>query len=279
VSPERTLVFDDGGYSLVEFDYLHGGVPVKGATIFFRANNGNLVQAGTVGVADIELDPTPEIPAEEAFRRALNHIEATEEDVTALLDPGSLWVVPFLSGGEPGVRYTGPRGEGYGHLLAWRFLFRVAEGARPGRRRWTPTRGAAPLPRHEPHRHGDGRGLSFSNVGNPLDETRPFPYCWVDNGGANNRTTDAGGNYAYDAASPAAAQLDGKYVQVTSRCGPIDHSTITPPGTSTSAPARERTARTRASAAPATRTPRGPPSSTSTSSRRSPARTCRATPG
>jgi len=57
----------------VDFDVIHGGLPVDGARVFFRINNGNLIQFGTEGIAS----PGIETPAARLDRsRALELVGA-----------------------------------------------------------------------------------------------------------------------------------------------------------------------------------------------------------
>jgi hypothetical protein len=80
------------------------------------------------------------------------------------------------------------------------------------------------------NRYGIVKGGVYPVTNNTSEVSEPFPYCWVDNGGTNNKTTNVGGLYTYDSTSSASAQLDGRYANVVSTCGGINLSTNVAPG-------------------------------------------------
>ncbi len=66
------------------FQQFHRGVPVEGANVFFRINNGNIVQFGADRVADVRTNPTPKIDRVAALAsilRAVNFRVAEIEEI------------------------------------------------------------------------------------------------------------------------------------------------------------------------------------------------------
>ncbi len=73
LNADRSGVLEDGRVAFVDYDWVVDGVPVEGARVFARINNGNLVQAGTRLVGRLETPTTPRLKAGEALGRALAH--------------------------------------------------------------------------------------------------------------------------------------------------------------------------------------------------------------
>ncbi len=65
----------------VDFDVVHGGLPVDGARVFFRVNNGNLIQFGTEGIAT---------PGEAVRKAALDRSHAVAIATEAFADRASV---------------------------------------------------------------------------------------------------------------------------------------------------------------------------------------------
>ena len=61
----------NGRLWLAEFEVLHGGVPIRGARVFFRVNSGNIVQFGTELVGDVQISARPAVDRGRALRLAL----------------------------------------------------------------------------------------------------------------------------------------------------------------------------------------------------------------
>jgi hypothetical protein len=236
-NPDKTVIFDDGAYASVGFDYLYQGIPVEGAEVFFRVNHGNLIQFGTVLVSDVKLDTKPSVGKDAATEAVRRHFEDFGDPrlriSTALdfnfLDDGSLRIIPTLADGGAGETFTGVPGTGYAHRLVWRFVVQVSTGIETWEV-WVDAKTGEILQCLDINRYGVVKGGVYPVTNDTSELSEPFPYCWVDNGGTNNRMTNVGGRYAYDPASPAAVQLDGRLANVQSTCGAIDLSTNVVPG-------------------------------------------------
>ncbi|HEY4593058.1 MAG TPA: hypothetical protein VIJ61_11665, partial [Thermoanaerobaculia bacterium] len=112
---------------LVELQQFHRGVPVEGAKVFFRINNGNVVQLGAERVAEVRTGATPRIDRAAALAASVQALGFRVEELGEIVDPGTLKFVPALTAGErPAETYEGARGQGYRHYLVWEVTFRRA---------------------------------------------------------------------------------------------------------------------------------------------------------
>ena len=103
-------------------------MPVEGANVFFRLSHGNLVQFGADRVAPVAIGARPALERPAAFAAALRELQFPPSSrLGEVLDGGSLHFYPIAGASEaPGERFTGVAGTGYDHLLAWKFVFRLA---------------------------------------------------------------------------------------------------------------------------------------------------------
>ncbi len=210
---DRRRSFGSGdGLWLVEFEQVHGGLPVVGARVFMRVNQGRLAQLGSDRLAAVELDLEPALTADQALGRAS---EAFGEKLARLSD-GGLAIYPVAPANDaPGALYQGAPGQGVRHRLAWRLRVATAAGgafdlaidAHDGqllesrdlvRSLGRVTGEVAPIRRDDPPRHV---GLPWSRVMN-----------------AGVRYADHDGFYGYQGGA-AWAGLEGLYATVVDGCG------------------------------------------------------------
>ena len=204
----------------IELQQFHQGVPVDDAHLYFRINHGNLVQFGNHRVVPVQLDATPAVKADEAFRSGLDAAGVTAR-VGEKLDRGTLKIFPVLDENEAiGEAFAGAAGQGYRHLLAWEFQYRLAGDAHLYRLRVDAKTGR-PL-----------QLVDLTDVATvtaniyPTTNTDPLvnvglPFTNVTNGTA--KVTDAAGVYTYGSGT-ATATLNGKYFKMSDACGAISLS-------------------------------------------------------
>ena len=203
---------------LVDFDVLRGGRPIEGARVFFRVNNGNLIQWGSENLPP----PNAKAPADRIGRdKALAALSAYVGGFSATdswIDPGSLHLLPAAVG-DPKSKHAFAPGAGLRLLSAWQFTFR-REGS-----------------------HGTWRGRVDAETGVLLDFTDQNDYvaAQVRGGVALDNTsgemlfampyadlsaapfaTDAGGTYLNLGAT--SSTLDGTYVSIADDCGSISQA-------------------------------------------------------
>lgn len=116
----RSGIYDSGRIAFADFDWIVDGVPVLGAQVFARMNNGNLVQAGTHLVNDIDAPTVPVLGGADALARALAHagLDGSGED---LVDSAHLLLLPIA---DSSLAYNGPTGGGLSYRLAYQVAFR-----------------------------------------------------------------------------------------------------------------------------------------------------------
>ncbi len=133
-----------GDVWFVEFQQFHRGLPVEGAKVFFRINNGNIVQLGTERVAEVRVPATPKIGRVAALAAAVQALGLRAEEMGEIRTPGTLKFVPTLTAGEqPAEKYAGLPGRGYrsqaglggGIPPRRRHRHLAGQGGRPGRAR------------------------------------------------------------------------------------------------------------------------------------------------
>jgi fibronectin type 3 domain-containing protein len=110
----------------VTFRQVIDGVPVEGARYDFHVAGGNLVAFGAAGLAPVTSSTTPNLSRDEARAVVDDYLGAEAALIVDLEEPG-LRLVPVDPTGLDNVAWEGARGQGYGHLLVWRFTFAVPD--------------------------------------------------------------------------------------------------------------------------------------------------------
>jgi hypothetical protein len=111
----------------IELQQHFNGIPVEGAAVFFRINNGNLIQFGNDKVAPVNLDTRSSLSATDAIMMSLEALDRDAGELAEVLTDGVLKIFPVLLPGEtPGNLFQGTEGNGYNHILARECVFRVA---------------------------------------------------------------------------------------------------------------------------------------------------------
>ena len=224
LDPQRSAkVGSDGDLWFVEFQQVHKGIPVDGAHIFFRINNGNLIQFGSENVAPVFSGAKPKLDAAAAFQKALAATGFKLSEVREIVEPGRLKYVPVLTRGEqPAESFTGLPGTGYQHRLVWEIAFRrhgetatwqALVNARSGR--------VLEVLDRNYYVTAQVSGGIYPETNTDAEVVRSFPSNNVTNG--STKTTDVNGNYDYSGGT-ATSTLNGKYIRITDNCGAISLS-------------------------------------------------------
>lgn len=202
---------------LIEFRQIHGGVPVEGAKVFFRINQGNIVQLGTERVADVQIDVTPKISRAEAFAAALDAAEVSPAEVSEVPERGALRIHPTLTPREtPAQLYKGLRGRGYQHVLAWEVAFRRTGEATTYQALVDAQTGAV-LRLGDANAHARVTGGIYPRSPLEPEEVRGMPLVAVQTV-AGSRVTDADGFYSYPGGQ-VTSSLTGSLVRIVDNCG------------------------------------------------------------
>jgi hypothetical protein len=191
--PDGTIAIGEAIY-LLRFQWVIDGIPVENGSIFFRINNGNLIQIASTNISAAKIDTNPSFTKETAFEILSGYLGKdgiSEKD--ELIDNGSLTIVPTTPKGLDANVYSGPVGEMISYNLAYRIVFR-----RPGvMGTWE-----ALIDAHsgeilrfvDANRYGKIQGGVYKTDKNPTqtEVTMPFPYADYGSG----VYADIGGNYS-----------------------------------------------------------------------------------
>jgi hypothetical protein len=224
LDPTRSISVGNGRVWFIELAQFHEGVPVEGASVFFRINNGNIVQLGADRIGDVSLKLVPRSEREKAFTRVLRRLGIPRSDLSEIVNEGTLRIHPTLTPGEAsGQPFRGRPGAGYAHRLAWEFVFRRGDD---------PTTYKVAIDAHsgallqvvDLTRYAEVKGGVYPTTNTDPETVVNFPFATVSNGGT--KITDANGSYSYSGGT-ASATLNGRYFNMNDNCGVISLSNST----------------------------------------------------
>lgn len=223
LDPTRSTQVSKGRVWFVELQQMYRGIPVVGANVFFRINNGNLVQFGTERVADVNLDTQVRVSLAKAQAAVLERLGIKAGQVSEMLRKGDLLIFPTdAASAGAGVAFQGARGQGYGHRLAWEFSFRRVGDDATYRARVDAHDGTL-LELRDMNEYVTAQvtGGIFPTTNTDPEVVRALPFATVTNG--TTKTTDANGNYDYSGGT-ATISLNGRYINMADNCGTISLS-------------------------------------------------------
>jgi trimeric autotransporter adhesin len=222
LNPKSTVnVGENHELWFVEFQQIRNGVPIEGANVYFRINNGNIIQFGTERVAEVNIATTPKVTREAAFAAVLDAIRSNLSEVSEIVNTGQLKIVPMLTSGErPGELYKGAAGSGYRHALVWEVSFRRTEDPATYQA-WVNARNGKVLQLMDANYYAQVTGGIYPHTNTDIEVIRGFPLCNVTNG--TTTVTDSAGNYTYEGGT-ATVTLEGRYIRINDACGTISKS-------------------------------------------------------
>lgn len=186
---------------LVDFDVVRGGLPVEGARVVLRVNNGNLIQIGTEAVPAPGA-PTPDfdLTREQALAALASYLDGLQED-DEVLDLGSRHLLPTR---ENGI------------LAVWEFVFR--RGADPATWRARVDAGSGEVVElADLNRYAGATGGVFPETFAAGGESvLPMPWADLSTGGFAN----GAGVHPWSGGA-LSSRLEGRYVKIQDDCGPI----------------------------------------------------------
>jgi hypothetical protein len=217
---------DDRHVWFVELQQYHQGVPVDGASVFFRLSHGNLVQFGADHVAEVAIDATPSVGRDEAFAVALGSLGIEPRSVSETVDAGTLRLMTARPEGErPGDGLQAAPGQGYAHRLAWQFTFRVAGDPGTIQVAVDAHQGVL-LGVRDLNQYVDAvvDGGVYARSQLTPEAVQGLPFATVTNNGT--KITDSAGVYDYTGGT-ASVSLNGRYIRISDTCGAIALSNAT----------------------------------------------------
>jgi len=187
----------------VDFDVVHGGLPVEGARVVFRVNHGNLIQLGTENLPSPGSEvPETRLTREQAFAAVSRYVGGFSAADT-FVDHGSLHLLP-ADVQSPWLMEGFEIGHGRGLAKVWQVTFR--RNGEPGT--WQARVDAA-----------TGEVLAFTDVNRYAQVTggvgpygaeaaRPMPFAYLSSGAASSSS----GLYSYT--GPVSSALSGLFVAI-----------------------------------------------------------------
>ena len=214
---ERSLFADDGDLVFLDYDWVVDGVPVEGARVFLRANHGNIVQMGTVGIGAGLPPATPRLSADEALDRLFDQAGG-RRDGDEVIEAGRLLYLPRATGRGAGVAWAG----GASWRLAWRASFRRAGEAAT----WTgdvDARSGEVLSFDDDNRYARVTAGVHPRDPNDAEVVRPLTNVRIYTAPGSANTGDAG-TFTYSG-GPAFTALDGTFFRILcSGCDQPNHA-------------------------------------------------------
>lgn len=198
LSPQRSVVLDEGRVAFVDFDWTIGGIPVEGAGVYVHLNSGNVIQLGTRLLSGVADPPSPVLDAAAAQRALRDYVRsATPGDGDGELDRPH---------GEPRLFFLPLEEEsGLRHRLVWEVAFRrVGEQAT-----WTgrvDARDGTVLQFFDANAYGEVTGGVYPRTVVDPETVVPFPFVQVDGAGISS----AAGRFPFDGAAVTTG-LDGRF--------------------------------------------------------------------
>ncbi len=189
---DGTLPIGESIY-LLRFQWHYNGIPVERGSIFFRINNGNLIQIASENIAPIELNPNPSFSKNDAFKilqgyLGKNAIGKSDE----LIKDGDLLIVPVTKEGYNPEVYSGMIGDMASYKLVWRFLFRK-EGVMGTWEGLIDAQSGQILRFVDANRYGKIQGGVYKTDKNPTQTEVVMPFPYADYG--SGVYADIGGNF------------------------------------------------------------------------------------
>jgi hypothetical protein len=213
------------------------GIPVRDARLAATISHGNLVLLGTEGWGDVRgLDLNASISAGQALEAGFAHADGRSAEDVIVRKPRLEIIAYAPQEFQNDEAFAGAVGQGYGHRLAWTFVFQrgpeearweVMVDARNGEviafqdrnsyARRKITGGVYPLTNTDVCPNPDQCGIMQLDWPMPFADTG-FP--------APNNFTTTGGVYKYPGGT-ATTTLTGRYVNISDTCGNISESSPT----------------------------------------------------
>jgi Zn-dependent metalloprotease len=220
---EKSSVYAGGDNDLwfVELQQFHRGVPVEGANVFFRINNGNIVQFGTERVAGVQINTNPRIDRAAALAAAIRPLGFRVNEIQEITNPGTLKLVPALTAGErPAEKFDGAPGRGYRHYLVWEVEFTRANDTAVYKAKVDAKSGEL-LSLEDLTYYAQVSGGIYPTTNTDAEVVRGLPSTNVTN--STTKVTDSAGNYSYSGGT-ATVTLNGRYIRMADNCGAISKS-------------------------------------------------------
>jgi trimeric autotransporter adhesin len=201
----------------VDYDVVQEGMPIEGARVVFRVNNGNLIQVGTENLpAPGTKVPATRLTSDQALAVVSKYIGGFEVG-DSFRDSGSLHLLPASiasTGSADGFDF----GKGRGLAKVWQFVFHRDGVMGTWRARIDASTGEvlelADINEYATAQVTGGTYLNSPATGSEV--VRPMPSASVSTGA----TTNSAGLYNFTGTAGTCA-LTGPYVKIADTCGAV----------------------------------------------------------
>lgn len=207
------------------YDYVYQGISVENAQVFFRVNNGNLVQFGAENVSPINLNTTPYLTSGDAQAVLGSYIGGFLSG-DEIVEPGKLTIVPIAPGADING-YSGTIGSGISYQLVYTIIFKRQNVLGTWLAKIDAQTGELLL-FEDDNRYGTVKGGVYHNTNlETYDTSHPFPNLQISVGSLIYYTNGAG-YYSFQFNKTSSANLHyGKYVRITDCCANTDCTSTT----------------------------------------------------
>jgi len=209
-------------YYLLRFQWAPSGIPVEGASVYFRINGGNLLQVATRDIGDIRLDTTPHLSAETAWQILSGYMGGLAEN-DRILERGRLVIIPVTPRGEDSNLFNGRVGGMIDYRLCYKLVFE-REGVIGRWEALVDAHSGELLSFRDSNVYGSVRGTLYLEDALAGASNMPLPFANTSLA-APNGFADAAGRFA---GTNATVNLDnGRFIKMMDSCGDTNLSTTT----------------------------------------------------
>ncbi len=204
----------------VDYDVVRNGLPIEGARVVFRVNNGNLIQYGTENMpAPGAAVPATRLTKQQALA-AVSQFLGGFQVGDSFRDNGSLHLLPAS---VPSKRFAEGYefGKGRGIAKVWQFIFHRDGVMGTWRARVDAATGEV-LELTDVNEYVSAQVTGGTYLNSPTtgaEVVRPAPYANVSSGGFTN----SAGIYNFTSGT-VTSTLSGQYVKITDTCGAISQA-------------------------------------------------------
>lgn len=228
VDPEE-LILDPLGsgptgdsYYLLRFQWAPSGIPVEGASVYFRINGGNILQIATTKIGDLKLDMAPYLSAETASQILSGYMGGlTDND--KVLEGDRLVIVPVTPRGEDSNLFNGRFGEMIDYRLCYKLVFE-REGVIGRWESLVDAHTGELLSFKDSNVYGSVRGTIYGNDDKENILNLPLPFVKTDLPTPYN-FADFAGRFEGDQAT--VKMENGRYLKMVDGCGESSLTTAT----------------------------------------------------
>ena len=204
----------------VDYDVVREGLPIEGARVVFRVNNGNLIQFGTENVpAQGAAVPPTRLTSAQALAAVSQYVGGFGV-ADSFRDNGSLHLLPANvpnNGFAEGFKF----GQGRGLAKVWQFVFHRDGVMGTWRARVDAATGEmlelVDVNDYVSAQVNGGTYLNSATTGSEI--VRPSPFANLSSGGFSN----SGGVYSFTSGT-VTSTLAGQFVKITDTCGAISQA-------------------------------------------------------